>query len=111
MGLHQLLSLRAAATIVHNNSQEAIVTRWGCRYFVIDFVPGASLGWEGLPLNGRFSEAVVNSLGEDEPLDVIFKAAEGVPEVDFHVTGDARRANPRLLLIRPRNCHFNGYLR
>jgi len=110
VGLHRLLSLRAAATIVHNKSQERIVKRWGCRYCVIGFIPGEYPAGEHFPLGRQFNVAVISTFGEDEPLDVILEAAASLPEVDFYITGDSRHAAPRLLAEKPDNCRFTGYL-
>ncbi len=110
VGLHRLLSLRAAATIVHNNSQEEIVKHWGCRYCVIGFIPGEYTAGEHFPLAGRFNVAVISTFGEDEPLEDVLEAAAGLPEVNFHITGDSRRAAPHLLAKKPDNCRFTGYL-
>lgn len=110
LGIHRLLSLRALATIVHNESQEDIVKRWRCRYCLISFTPGNYPAGEAFRLEGNFNIAVINTYGEDEPLDIILQAAASLPEVDFYVTGDSRRAQSRLLMNKPNNCHFTGYL-
>jgi len=110
LGLHRLLSLRAAATIVHNDSQEKFVKQWGCRYCVIGFIPGKYPAGEHYPLNEPFNVAVINTFGEDEPLDDVLEAAADLPGVGFYITGDPRHADPHFLTKKPDNCYFTGYL-
>ncbi len=108
--LHRLLSRGALATIVHNSSQEAIVSRWRCRYAVIGFTPGDYPAGTPFPLTGPFNVAVIASFMEDEPIDLVFGAAQCLPEVRFYVTGDCRRMGPGLPTHTPANCSLTGYL-
>lgn len=110
LGLHRMLSRCAAATIVHNHAQAKIVGKWGCPFCVMGFIPGDYPVGEPYPFDGRFRVAVVNTFSEDEPLDAVLAAAAGLPGVEFCVTGDERRAAPRLLAVKPDNCSFTGYL-
>ncbi len=110
LGLHRMLSRRAVTTIVHNESQAKIVKSWGCRYCVLGDPLGNYPSAEPFPVNGQLNVAVINSFGEDEPVDVVLEAAAKLPEVGFYITGDSRHAAPRLLAKRPDNCHFTGYL-
>jgi len=108
--LHRRLSRVALTTIVHNESQEKIVERWGCRYCVLaDPVGGYPTG-QHFPLNGQFNVAVISTFEEDEPLNVVFEAASRLPEVDFYVTGECNRAAPHMLAKKPDNCHLTGFL-
>jgi glycosyltransferase involved in cell wall biosynthesis len=108
--LHRLLSKRAAMTIVHNESQEEIVKGWGCRYCVLGVWLGDYPSGQTVSLDGHFRVAVISTFAEDEPLDVVFRAAHNLPTVDFYVTGDSKRLAPRLLAEKPGNCHLTGYL-
>ncbi len=110
VGLHRLLSKGAAATIVHNESQEEVVKRWGCRYCVLGFTPGIYPDDGSFAVSGPFAVAVINTFGEDEPLDLVLEAARRLPEVNFYVTGDDRRATPDFLAKKTVNCHLTGYL-
>jgi len=110
VGLHRLLSKGALVTIVHNTSQEKIVKKWGCRYLVIAFTPGSYPPGEHYLFDGQFNVAVVSSFREDEPVDLVFKAAALLPEVSFYITGDCARIAPSLLPKKPENCYLTGYL-
>ena len=110
VGLLRMLSLRALTTIVHNKSQEKIIERWGCRYCVVGFTPGDYPAGERFPLSGQFNIAVVSTFSPDEPVSVIFDAANLMPEINFYFTGKIERIPRDLSTNKPGNCHFTGYL-
>jgi hypothetical protein len=58
----------------------------------------------------QFSVTVVSIFAEDEPLDVVVEAARTLPDVQFYITGDKRRAARGFLERAPANVHFPGYL-
>ncbi len=108
--LHRFLSQSALLTIVHNKSQERIVKPWGCRYCVLGFIPGDYPYGEDYPLKGQFNVAVISTFKSDEPLDVLFDAAERLPGVEFYITGNSKRSSPHLSAKKPQNCHLTGFL-
>jgi len=108
--LHRMLSRKALITIVHNKSQEKIVKGWRCPSFVLSDYPGPVSDGERIVLDGQFNVAVVSSFSRDEPLDVVFEAANRLPEVNFHVTGDSSHIASRLMEKKPNNCYLTGYL-
>ena len=108
--LHRLLSNRAVTTIVHNKSQEKIVERWGCPYFVLAYTPGDYSFGERFPLDGQFNVAVISSLRGDEPTDVVFEAARHLPDVVFFFTGNPDCLPQQVLAQKPENCCMLGYL-
>lgn len=108
--LHRLLSSWALQTVVHNKSQEKIVNRWGCRYYVLEDPVGNYPTTERFSFDGQLNAAVVSSFRWDEPLDVIFEAAAGLSGVTFYVTGDYRRCASTLLSKMPDNCRLTGYI-
>jgi glycosyltransferase involved in cell wall biosynthesis len=108
--LHRWLSRRALVTLVPNQSQGDIVKQWDVPYLVLGFTPGEYPPGESYPLDGGFSVAVVSTYEADEPLEVVFQAAERLPDVDFYVTGDDRKADTALVAQKPDNCHLTGYL-
>lgn len=110
LGLHRLLAGFALTTIVHNESQEEIVKCWGCRYCVVADPVGGYPAGEHYSLDGQFNVAVISTFEEDEPLDVVFEAANRLPDFDFYVTGDVNCAAPGVLAKRPDNCHLTGFL-
>lgn len=108
--LHRWLSRHALLTIVPNTDLAVIVAKWGYSPLILGFVPGDYPRGEPYPVNGDGNVAVISSFHEDEPLDVIFRAADRLPDATFYVTGNADRAPPALLARKPDNCHLTGYL-
>jgi glycosyltransferase involved in cell wall biosynthesis len=108
--LHRALSRDAITTIVTNDQLKSLVNSWGCRAFVLAFTPGDYPAGERFPLGAGFNVAVINTFSDDEPLHVVFDAARRLPDINFYVTGDARRIDPALLARKPTNCHLTGYL-
>ena len=53
---------------------------------------------------------VVCTFAPDEPLGEIFAAAQRLPEVQFKVTGNARRCAPALRASKPANVELTGFL-
>jgi glycosyltransferase involved in cell wall biosynthesis len=110
VGLHRMLSRGALTTIVHNESQEKLVQRWGCPYCMVAFTPGDYPPGEPFPLSEKYNVAVICGFDQDEPLEILFAAANQLSEVCFYLTGDARRLNQRLLMKKPDNIFLTGYL-
>lgn len=110
LGLHRYLSRRAAATIVHNTAQEAIVQQWDCPYCVIGFTPGDYSGKADYPLPAGFNVAVISTYKHDEPVAIIFEAARQLPDVCFHFTGSTRNLSNTLREQCPPNCHLCEFL-
>jgi glycosyltransferase involved in cell wall biosynthesis len=110
LGLHRWLSKRALTTIVHNHAQENLIKEWECSTCVIGFTPGNYPSSESFPVQGKFNLAVISTYGEDEPLAIIFEAADRMPNVDFYITGDDQRITQSLKVNKPENCHLTGYL-
>lgn len=107
---HRMLSQHALTTLVHNRSQQNIVKGWGCPYMLLAYTPGDYSEYEDYPLDGLFNVAVVSSFMADERPDAVFRAATRLPDVTFHVTGDANRLARNVLAQKPDNCHLTGYL-
>jgi glycosyltransferase involved in cell wall biosynthesis len=110
IGLHRMLSRGALTTIVHNESQEKVVRRWGHPNCLVAFTPGDYPSGEPFPLSNELNIAVVCGFDPDEPLDILFEAASRLPGVRFYLTGDAKRMDPRLLRRKPGNIRLTGYL-
>ena len=108
--LHSFLSHHALTTIVTNNSLRDIVAGWGCDAFVLGFTPAQYPQGTPYPLDEGFSVLVVSAYAEDEPLDKVFEAAARLPGVNFYITGDSKRIAPRLMSVKPDNCHLTGYI-
>lgn len=110
IGLHRMLSKSALITLVHNKSQEEIVKTWNCRYMVLGYTPGEYPEGEKYPLSGDFKVAVIGSILENEPMDVVLKAVNLMPDIKFYITGDTKRIDPHVLTNKPENCYLTGYI-
>jgi glycosyltransferase involved in cell wall biosynthesis len=97
-------------TIVHNESQGKLVEHWGCPYCVVAFTPGDYPAGDPYPLSEQFNVVVVCGFDADEPLEILFDAANHLKEISFYLTGDSRRLDRRLLMKKPENIHLTGYL-
>src|SRR6202007_274538 len=63
-----------------------------------------------LALPAGHNIAVVCTFTFDEPVECIFRAAAKVPGVQFHMTGNWRRASAELLALKPLNLRLTGFL-
>ncbi|MGZ4149520.1 MAG: glycosyltransferase family 4 protein [Actinomycetota bacterium] len=111
--LYRGLTRSAAATLVTNGHYAASLEADGGRTLVIRDVPlGGASASESEPepaAGGGFDVMVVNTFAPDEPLEEIVRAAEDLPDVTFHVTGDLRRVGGTPPPA-PANVRFTGFL-
>lgn len=107
--LHRWLSRRAATTIVTSEHLAAQVRGWGADALVVGTVPVTFTAAPPAALGPGAHVVVVSTFSRDEPLDVVFQAARDLPDVSFHVTGDAGRA-PAVTASAPDNVRFTGWL-
>ncbi len=101
---------RACLTIVTNAELAERVRQAQGRAFVLpDPLPAVP---PDLPANTSWPPyvVVVCTFAPDEPLGEIFAAAGRLPEVQFKVTGNARRCAPALLAAKPANVELTGFL-
>jgi glycosyltransferase involved in cell wall biosynthesis len=111
VGLHRALSRWSALTIVHNRAITERLRGWHSPVLVVAYVPDKLPEGESYPFEAEpFRVAVVSTMAEDEPLDVIFDAAGRLPDVGFYVTGRPERLDARLRPRIPANCRLTGYL-
>jgi glycosyltransferase involved in cell wall biosynthesis len=61
-------------------------------------------------LEGSRNMTLVSTFTRDEPIELFFKAAALLPEINFHVTGNYRRADARTLDSKPANVRLTGFL-
>ena len=109
--LHRILSRNALTTLLHNESQEKIVSAWGCHNLILDDYRGLMQGGEPFPLvSGHFNVAVAGNFKPDEPYDIVFEAIRRLPNVKFYIPGDCNRIEHSLLNKIPDNCFVTGYL-
>jgi glycosyltransferase involved in cell wall biosynthesis len=108
--LYRYLARRAIATIVTNEHFAEQVRSWGGRSLVITDIPTTYPVRERYPVEGAFNIMVVCSYAFDEPVNEIMAAAEGLNDVMFYVTGDARRLGRDMPARVPSNVRLTGFL-
>jgi glycosyltransferase involved in cell wall biosynthesis len=110
--LQRFLAKRALATVIDQKMYDQAFTGWGARTVVLERSPNnIPARWLDHPADEQFSVTVVSIFAADEPIDLVIEAARTLPDVQFHITGNAQRANPALLASAPANVHFTGYLK
>jgi glycosyltransferase involved in cell wall biosynthesis len=102
----------AVTTLVTNDYLKSIVEGWGARASILAFTPGQYPSGDAFPFESgnRFKVTVVSTYEIDEPLNVVFEAAQRLPDVTFYITGNPNYADPALLACKPPNCQLTGYL-
>jgi glycosyltransferase involved in cell wall biosynthesis len=108
--LHAFAARRAALSIVTNEALcEAVRALGGEAFRITDIPYTLPAGSYPLPA-AAFTIVFVCTYAPDEPLAAVFEAARGLADVNFYVTGDARKADPALRATQPKNLVFTGYL-
>ena len=108
--VHKWFSAAARATIVTNEyMQRTLREDWKCAAIIVRDVPVRFSGCVRPKLQGC-NMTLVATFTRDEPIELFFRAAAQSPQVTFHVTGDYRRADPRVLDAKPPNVRLTGFL-
>jgi len=110
MPLHHFLIPRVQGSIV---SVEDLVERVQQREGRAAIVHEAPSLWASSPppsLQGRPTVLLVCNFNVDEPVELVFEAAQQLPDVDIVVTGDLRKCPPQLLEHPASNLRFVGFL-
>jgi glycosyltransferase involved in cell wall biosynthesis len=102
---------RSLCTIVTNNNHKAIVEQWGASVAVLSTMIVADEGATRRFICDRPSIVVIGTFAEDEPTAEVFQAASLCPSVQFYVTGDYSAAKPEIIMLRPANIEFTGFLK
>jgi len=110
MFLHRFFSRGARSTIVTNARLQELVQGWGAHATIVRDVPVQFAEPADMPDRNGCRMTLVSSFADDEPIDVFFEAAEKVPDVTFHVTGDPKGAPAELLQKKPDNVELTGFL-
>ena len=109
--IHKWFSAAARATMVTNEyMQSKLRDEWNCAAIIVRDVPVGFSEPVRPRLESGYNVTLVATFTPDEPIDVFFRAAAQLPEVSFHVTGDYRRASPRVLKAKPDNVRLAGFL-
>jgi glycosyltransferase involved in cell wall biosynthesis len=108
--VHKWFSRAARTTIVTNEFMRDIVQQWGAAATIVRDVPVRFPEPVRPSLGGSCNMTLVSSFTRDEPIEVFFNAAAQVPDVQFHVTGNYRRVDERVLAAKPANVRLTGFL-
>lgn len=108
--LSRYFARRAIATIVTNSFLREIIQRWEARAIIIGDVPVDFPTGTPLSLGAGVHVAVINTFSQDEPLDEVLKAAENLPDIQFHITGDLKHSRNKWTVSPPDNVQFTGWL-
>ena len=107
--LHRFLMRRAAVCIVTDEYFQEMIEDGGGLAFVLKD-PVTEYHQVEYPLYGDFNITVVNTFSDDEPLEEVLKAAAGLSNVRFYITGKKEDAPPQVLAQAPANVQYTGYL-
>jgi glycosyltransferase involved in cell wall biosynthesis len=108
--VHKWFSRAARTTIVTNEYMQDMVVKWGGVATIVRDVPVCFAEPARPNLNGACNMTLVCTFTRDEPIELFFRAAARLPDIRFHVTGDYRRANSRILDAKPDNVRLTGFL-
>jgi glycosyltransferase involved in cell wall biosynthesis len=108
--LHKWFSRAARTTVVTNEFMQGAVHAWRADATIVRDVPVCFAEPKHVKLEGSCNMTLVSTFTRDEPIELFFKAAAELPEVQFHVTGNYRRADSRVLEARPANVRLTGFL-
>ena len=87
-----------------------MVRGWGVRAMIVRDVPVYFAKPAHTKLDGACNMTLVSTFTQDEPVDLFFQAAAKLPDISFHVTGNYRRADERVLALKPDNVRLTGFL-
>ncbi|MDQ5816613.1 MAG: glycosyltransferase family 4 protein [Actinomycetota bacterium] len=108
--IQRYLSRRAVTNIVTSDHWAQVMSSWGAEALVmhdpfLDLPEG-----EAYPLKEGFNLAFIGTFASDEPIEEVLGSAALVPDVNFYITGDLRKATERLRSGAPPNVTFTGFL-
>ena len=108
--IHKWFSRAARTTIVTNEYMYGVVRAWKGSATIVRDVPVCFAEPAQAKLDGSCNMTLVSTFTRDEPIELFFKAAAQLPDVHFHVTGNFRRADKRVLDAKPDNVRLTGFL-
>ncbi|MDH4117417.1 MAG: glycosyltransferase [Acidimicrobiia bacterium] len=109
--LYRRLARAALATIVTNEHFAEDLRRHGAEALVLRDIPTEFPEGGTYSFPDGFNVAVVSTFADDEPTEEVLATAAALPEVTFHITGDAGRADQGLVGGAAANVRFTGFLR
>lgn len=108
--IYKIFARNAALNINTNQSHQKQIQSWGGKSYIIGDVPIDFKKQYTARNLGKKNIAVVVSYMFDEPIEEIFEAAAMLPDVEFYMTGNYRKAKKMLLKKAPPNIKFQGFL-
>ncbi|HEV7461467.1 MAG TPA: glycosyltransferase [Solirubrobacteraceae bacterium] len=108
--VHRWIARRADGVMVTAPELVEAVDDWGGRAAPVHEAPPP---WDIAPAGPPRARPVVlfvGTFGSDEPVDEVAEAARRLPDVDFRLTGDLRKAPPGLRDAMPPNVTLVGFL-
>lgn len=108
--LHKWFSRAARKTIVTNEHMLRVLRDWRADGMIVRDVPVRFAPPAETRLASGCNMTFVCTFTRDEPIELFLEAAARMPDVQFHVTGNYRRADPRVLASVPANVRLTGFL-
>lgn len=108
--LYRAVARAAVATIVTNEHHRDLVEAQGARALIIRDIPTEFDVGDPPPLGDGFRVMAVSTFAPDEPVAELLAAAERLPGVSIHMTGDPRRPGFAMPAHRPDNVHLTGFV-
>jgi glycosyltransferase involved in cell wall biosynthesis len=110
MFLQRFFSRGAVTTIVTSRHLQQTVEAWGADATIVADVPVCFAPSEMVRLDGACNMTVVSSFCDDEPIELLLKAAAGAPDVTFHITGNYHKLPREVIRSSPGNVRWTGFL-
>ena len=110
MPLHAFLARRAIWASTTNEELTGRVNAMGAQGVTVSDIPFEMPRGSYPVAPNAFTIAVVCSFDVDEPVLETMQAARELPNVQFYVTGNARKASAEVRAARPDNVTFTGFL-
>jgi glycosyltransferase involved in cell wall biosynthesis len=108
--LQRFFSRKAVTTIVTNEHLQQLVADWGTDATIVQDVPVCFPEAKEADLPERWNITVVCSFCDDEPIEEILSAAGHLPEIQFHMTGNASRLSTSQRNAFPQNVRLTGFV-
>lgn len=106
----RFLIRRAEAVMVTIPAFARQVNEWGGTGIIVHEAPPQHRLAVTRPQRSRSVVLFVCVFAPDEPLGSVLSASRLLPDLDFHITGDLRRAPSGVVSTAPDNVHFVGFL-
>ncbi len=95
--------------LVTNSSLTAMLDSMQVRSFVLED-PIPKITRSRIRLKDGANAAVISSFSPDEPISEVLKAADKMPNINFHITGDLKFAKKEYLQTKPENVAYTDFL-